>query len=136
MTEETAAPRMFMPGRLKGALVVLWLQVLANALAGFLLLNSLSEDESHGRSMDGTGIFYFLGYFSIAVAIVLAVCAVLALRGRPWVRPTIISIESLSILSGVVNVFSGAILGIVGVALSIGVIVVLVRPEVREWFEN
>jgi hypothetical protein len=136
MTDETAAPRMFMPGGLKGALVILWLQFLANAFVGYIILDELSEDASHGRSMDGTGFSYFLGYLSIAVAIVLAVCAVLALRGRSWVRPTIISIESLSILSGVVNLFSGAFLGIVGIALSIGVIVVLNRPDVREWFER
>jgi hypothetical protein len=126
--------RVSMPGRLIGVLVVLGFQVLANGFLGWVLIDELNEDASHGASMDGAGVFYFLGYLSLVIAVVLLVCAVLTVRPQAWARPTIITIEGIAIISGVINLVSGAVASLLGIIIAIVVISVLMSEDAREWY--
>lgn len=131
MTEQQ---RVSMPGRLIGVLVVLVFQMLANGFIGWAVLDELNEDASHGMSMDGTGVLYFLGYLSVAVAVLLLVCVAFTVRPRPWVRPVVITIEAVSIISGLVNLVNGAVAGLVGITIAIVVIAVMMNEDVVEWY--
>lgn len=126
--------RVSMPGRLIGVLVVLGLQVLGNGFLGWVLIDELNEDASHGVSMDGTGVFYFLGYLSVTMAVVLLVCAVFTVRPRVWARSVIMTIESIAILSGLINLVSGAVASLLGIIIAIVVISVLMSDDVRDWY--
>lgn len=121
--------RVSMPGRLIGVLVVLGLQILGNGFLGLALIGELNE-----TSMDGTGIFYFLGYLSVVMAVTLLVCAVFTVRPRAWARSIIITIESIAILSGLINLASGAIASLLGIVIAIVVISVLMSDDVRDWY--
>lgn len=131
MTEQQ---RVSMPGRLIGVLVVLGFQVLANGFLGWVLIDELNEDASHGASMDGAGIFYFLGYLSLLLAVVLLVCGVFTVQPRSWARPVIITIEGVAIISGLINLVNGAVASLLGIIIAIVVISVLMSEDVREWY--
>jgi hypothetical protein len=133
MTEQQ---QVSIPGRLIGALVVLALQILSNGFLGWVLIDELNEDADHGRTVDGAGLYYFVGYLSVVVAVVLLVCAVLTLRPQAWVRPVIITIEALAIISGVINLVNGAVLSLVGIALAITVIAVMMSEDARDWYQR
>jgi hypothetical protein len=128
--------RVSMPGRLIGVLIVLGFQVLANGFIGWALIDELNEDASHGASMDGTGFYYFLGYLSLVVAAVLLVCGVCTVRPQPWARPVIITIEAVAIISGLINLVSGAIAGLLGIVIAAVVIAVLMNEDVEEWYRR
>lgn len=128
--------RMAMPGRLRGALIVLVFQVIANALLGWLVVDNLNEEASHGASTDGAGPAYFVGYLSMALAVMLLICVVFTVRPLGWVRPLVIGIESIAIVSDLVNVVNGAVAGLIGIALAIAVIVALMNDDVRDWYQR
>ncbi|WP_125727765.1 hypothetical protein [Kibdelosporangium aridum] len=123
-----------MPGRLKLVLGVLVFQVLANGFIGFLIVDAISERSSHGARTSGAGLLYFLGFLSIAIALTLLACVLMAGTRRAWIRVTVICIEVVGLISGVINLFSGQITAIAGIALAIGVLTILSRDDVREWF--
>jgi hypothetical protein len=133
MTEQQ---KVSMPGRLVGVLVVLVIQMIGNGFLGWVLVDELNEDASHGMSMDGSGGFYFVGYLSIAVALVLLVCAVLTVRPRAWVRPVVIAVEAVSIISGLVDLVNGAVAALLGIVIAIVVIATLMSEEVVEWYQR
>jgi hypothetical protein len=85
-------------------------------------------------SMDGTGVLYFLGYLSVAVAVLLLVCVAFTARPRPWVRPVVITLEAVSIVSGLVNLVNGAVAGLLGITIAIVVITVMMNEDVVEWY--
>jgi hypothetical protein len=122
-----------MPGRLVGVLVVLVVQVLANGFLGWVLISELNDDAEHGASVDGAGVFYFLGYLSVVVAVVLLVCAVFTVRPQVWARPVII-IEGIAIISGLINLVNGAVAGLLGIVIAIVVIAVLMSEDSQDWF--
>lgn len=126
--------RVSMPGRLIGVLVVLGFQVLANGFLGWVLIDELNEDAEHGASMDGAGVFYFLGYLSLVLAVVLLVCGVFTVQPRAWARPVIITIEGVAIISGLINLVNGAVASLLGIVIAIVVISVLMSEDVREWY--
>jgi hypothetical protein len=128
--------RVSMPGRLIGVLVVLGVQVLANGFIGWVLVDELNEDASHGASMDGAGFFYFLGYLSLVLAAVLLVCGVFTVRPRAWARPVIITIEGIAIVSGLINLVNGAIAGLLGIIIAAIVISILMSEDVQEWYRR
>jgi hypothetical protein len=123
-----------MPGRLVGVLVVLVVQVLANGFLGWVLISELNDDSEHGASVDGAGVFYFLGYLSVVLAVVLLVCAVFTVRPQAWARPVIITIEGIAIISGLINLVNGAVAGLLGIVIAIVVIAVLMSEDSQDWF--
>jgi hypothetical protein len=126
--------RVSMPGRLRGALVVLVFQVLANGFLGWLIIQGLNDDAAHGETDSGAGLGYTIGYVSVALAVVLLVCVVGTFRPLNWVRPVIITIESIAIINGVVNVVNGQVSGLLGIVLAVVTIAILVNDEVRDWY--
>ena len=114
---------------------MLAVQILGNGFLGWVLIDELNDDAEHGASTADAGVFYFLGYLSLAVAAVLLVCAVLTVRPRGWVRPVIIAIEGLAIISGLINLVNGAVAGLIGIVIAIVVIAVLMSEEVRDWYQ-
>jgi hypothetical protein len=134
--EGTNMSRVSLPGRLWGALIVLAFQVLANGFLGWLVIDGLNEDASHGASSDGAGLAYFLGYLSIALAVVLLVCVVFSFRPQSWVRPIVITVESIAIVNGVVILVNGSVAGLLGIVLAIAVIAVLMNDDVRDWYQH
>jgi hypothetical protein len=128
--------RVSMPGRLIGVLVVLGIQILGNGGIGWVVIDELNEDASHGASMDDAGVFYFFGYLSLVLAAVLLVCAVFTVRPKPWARPVIITIEGVAIISGLINLVNGAIAGLIGIIIAAIVISVLMNEDVQEWYRQ
>lgn len=126
--------RVSMPGRLIGVLVVVAVQILGNGFLGWALVDELNEDAEHGASMDGAGVFYFVGYLSIVIAAVLLVCAVLTVRPQAWARPTIITIEGIAIVSGLINLVNGAVASLLGIVIAVVVISVLMSDDSRDWY--
>jgi hypothetical protein len=132
----TERQRVSMPGRLVGVLVVLVVQILGNGFLGWALIDELNDDAEHGASVDDAGVFYFLGYLSLVVAVVLLVCAVLTVRPRVWARPVIITIEGIAIISGLINLVNGAVAGLIGIVIAVVVIAVLMSEEVLDWYQR
>lgn len=128
--------RVSMPGRLIGVLVVLALQILGNGFLGWVLIDELNEDAEHGSSMDGAGVFYFLGYLSLALAVMLLVCAVFTVRPKPWARSVILAIECIAIISSLINLVNGAVGGLLGIVIAAIVIGVLMTDDVRDWYHH
>lgn len=128
--------RVSMPGRLIGVLVVVALQILGNGFLGWVLLEELSEDAEHGASMEGAGVFYFLGYLSVAMAVTLLVCAVFTIRPKMWARSVILAIESIAIISGLINLVNGGVGALLGIVIAAVVIGVLLTDDVRDWYQH
>lgn len=125
-----------MPGRLIGVLVVLALQVLGNAFVGWALIDELNEDAEHGASMDGAGVFYFLGYLSLALAVMLLVCAVFTVKPKEWARSVILAIEAVAIISSLISLVNGAVGALLGIVIATVVIAVLMTDDVRDWYHH
>lgn len=135
MTDETT-PRVRMPGQLKIVIAVLVFQILANAFVGFVVLTDIQDAESHGQDVEGAGLAYFATFLSFVAAALLLLCVVMTFQRRAWVRPTIIGVEVVSILSGVIALLgSGQITAVTGIVLAIAVISTLNRDEVRAWYQ-
>ncbi|MCE7011124.1 hypothetical protein LWC34_51220 [Kibdelosporangium philippinense] len=134
MTNEISQQRM--PGRLKLTLGILVFQVLANGFIGFLIVDEISTRSSHGARTPNSGLLYFIGFLSIAIALTLLACVLMAGTRRAWIRMTVIGIEVVGLISGVINLFSGQVTAIAGIALAIGVLSILNRDDVREWFSE
>jgi len=126
--------RVSMPGRLIGVLVVLVIQAIGNGFLGWVIVDELNEDAEHGANVEGAGVFYFLGYLSIALAVLALVCVVFTVRPRAWVRPVIITIEAVAAISGLINLVNGAVAGLVGIVVAGALIAVLLSEDVVEWY--
>jgi hypothetical protein len=133
MTEQQ---KVSMPGRLIGVLVVLAIQIIGNGGLGWVLIDELNDDAAHGMSMDGTGMLYFAGYLSLAAAVMLLVCAVFTVRPKAWARPVIITVESVSIISGVISLVNGAVAALIGIIIATTVIATLMSEDAREWYQR
>lgn len=123
-----------MPGVLWVVLVVLVLQAVVNAFAGYLLQDEIDSRLDHGQEVANSGLVYTLLYLSYTVAVVLLVCAVFLALRRPWARYPVYVIEALAIINGlIVLVAGGGLAGLVGMVIAGGVLAMLARPSVGDW---
>lgn len=107
------------------------LNVLASALVTALAINELE----HGN--EEAGLVLALAILGFVVAVVLIACAIRISRGSPWVRPTIVAVEGLVVVMGLVSLVNGgAITQLIGMGIAVGVIVVLNKPEESAWFKR
>jgi hypothetical protein len=136
MTEEIAHQRVSMPGRVKATLAILAFQILANGFIGYVILDAVSERESHGAKVPNAGFINFIGYVSFVIAVMLLVCAVLTSSRFAWIRPTVITIEVIGAISSVINLVSGQLTAVIGFVLAAGIINMLNRDEVRDWYNR
>ncbi|MGY6650769.1 hypothetical protein ACXIZN_01255 [Amycolatopsis sp. TRM77291] len=135
MTEEVRNRRVEMPGRLKLVRGFLWVQVVLNVLASALVTALAIDELEHGN--EEAGLVLALAILGFVVAVALIACAIRISRGSPWVRPTIVAVEGLVVIMGLVSLLNGgAITQLIGMGIAVGVIVVLNKPEESAWFKR
>ncbi|GAA4888975.1 hypothetical protein ACFPM3_18870 [Streptomyces coeruleoprunus] len=123
-----------MPSKLKAALVGVWLQGVLNLAGGVLLLALVNDEVQHGRD-EGLGFVRLMAFLSFVVAVALIACALLTPRRAGWVRPTVITLEVITVVSALFTLFSGgAASALVGLALAIGVLSAFASAEGKRWF--
>ncbi|SDY39178.1 hypothetical protein SAMN05421504_105405 [Amycolatopsis xylanica] len=128
MTEATIMPR-----PLKNVRILLWFQAISNILAGFLVIMLALNALDHGDE-DGA-LPLVIGIISLIIAVVLAVCAVMISGHAPWVRTTIMTLEGITLVAGVIGLVSGgAVTLLIGIGIAIGILFSLSNPAVKEWF--
>lgn len=133
MTEEVRNRPLEMPRQLKFVRVFLWIQAVLNLLVSVLVTGLAINELDHGN--EEAGLSLVLAVLGFVVAVVLVACAVRISRGSPWVRPTVIAVEGLSVVMGVISLVSGgAVTQLIGMAIAVAIIVTLNKPEERAWF--
>ncbi|WP_329277325.1 hypothetical protein [Streptomyces sp. NBC_01451] len=131
----TSSVKVQMPKTVKVALVLVWVQALLNLAVGFLLLVLVNDDVDHGRD-EGVGMLRFLAVLSLLIAGALLLCGVFAGKRLNGVRVTVIVIEALVLLSGVVGLFQGGFTVLPGIVLAIVVLRGFSAAEGRNWFDR
>ncbi|WP_410649886.1 hypothetical protein [Amycolatopsis sp. cmx-4-54] len=135
MTEEVRNRPVEMPGRLKIVRAFLWVQAVLNVLASALVTALAINELEHGN--EEAGLALALALLGFVVAVVLIACAIRISRGSPWVRPTVVVVEGLVVVMGLVSLVNGgAITQLIGMGIAVGVIVVLNKPEESAWFRR
>lgn len=121
------------PGKIKWAIAGLAFQTLGNGLGALVLLAEAQSRVDHGQ--DGAGTLRMFGVISVVVAVLLAVCAVMAIRGAAWVWPLAIGLEVITVLSGLFALLSAGAPGAgIGILIGGGIIALLSAPESQLWF--
>jgi len=133
MTEDVRNKAPEMPRQLKTVRVFLWIQAVLNLLASALVTILAINALDHGD--EEAGLALALALLGFVVSLVLIACAIRISRGSAWVRPTVIGVEGLSVVLGLISLISGgAITQLIGMGIAIGIIVVLTKPEESAWF--
>ncbi|MGW7536134.1 hypothetical protein [Amycolatopsis sp. NPDC054798] len=131
MTNPTPALRM--PGRLRGALVFVFLQALLNGLYGVLAQVEIARWVDHGQ--DPAGVLYLIEFLSYLFAAGLLASGIAILLGYDWGRWALLACEVLSAISGLINLVSGSPQALVGLVLAGLVVSTLFQAQVKAWFE-
>jgi hypothetical protein len=119
-----------LPNYLWGVLAILFVQIILNVFGGTVLLYAISGRPS-------VGLLYFVVWFSLLASAVLALSALFLALRNTWARYPVIGIEALAMASGLVSLVTfGGPTGITNIALGYAVIVMLCRPEVRDWLAD
>jgi hypothetical protein len=117
-----------LPGCLWGVLAILFCQIILNVVGSSVLLYALA-------SMPAVGGLYFVVWFGLLASVVLAVSALFLVLRNPWARYPVVGVEALAMGGGLVAlVTEGTGTGLANVFFGFAVIVLVYRPEVREWF--
>ncbi|MDQ1045302.1 hypothetical protein [Streptomyces sp. V4I2] len=124
-----------MPKSVRLALVGVWVQAVLNLAAGFLLLALVNDAADHGQD-EGAGLLRFLAVLSLLIAGALLLCGVFAGKRSNWIRVTVIVIEALSLLSGVVGLLQGGVSVLLGIAFALVVLRGFSTMEARNWFDR
>ncbi|EME58491.1 hypothetical protein [Amycolatopsis decaplanina] len=133
MTEEIRNRPLEMPRGLKFVRGFLWLQAVLNILVSALVTSLAINELDHGN--EEAGLALALAILGFVVAVVLIACATRISRGSAWVRPTVIAVEGLAVVMGLISLVSGgAITQLIGMGIAVGIIVILNKPEERAWF--
>ncbi|MEU5101858.1 hypothetical protein AB0H07_06140 [Streptomyces sp. NPDC021354] len=133
-----------MPGRVRFALGGVWGQAVVNFFAGGSLLSELDSRLAHGQHVAEPGLVRGLAYFSMAVAVLLAVVGVCARKRFGWVWTVIVLVEMLAVMSamvglycvwmGLIAVSESALL--IGLALPLAIGGALITGRGQEWFSR
>ncbi|AUG80236.1 hypothetical protein CFP65_5539 [Kitasatospora sp. MMS16-BH015] len=115
-------PSVRMPGGLKGALVAVWLQAAVNLVVAIVMFGMNRSDSDHGYT-DDRALLLVAAWATLVAAVLLAAGALGTAARRDWARRTVIGLELLSILSGVVlTLLGGATQGLLGMVVAAAVI--------------
>ena len=114
------------------AVVVLFVQAAANLGGGVLLLDDIAGREEHGQEV--TTQMHLFGWGSVVGALVLAVCAVFLLRRVNVARLPVVVLEGIVIVLGFMNLITGALQAVIGIALGVAVLVCLLSRRTEDWF--
>ncbi|MFB7908262.1 hypothetical protein ACFXPX_41655 [Kitasatospora sp. NPDC059146] len=118
-----------MPTSLKWVVAGVWLHAVGNSAAGIFLLALI-----HGQHGEGVAMVTFIAFLSILIGVLLGTCAALAPGGARWTRRTVLVIEWLAIVSGVIQLFSGSIISLAGIAIAGIIVRAYSSAEAKEWF--
>jgi hypothetical protein len=121
-----------MPTSVKWAIGGLWFQAVVNVLAALVLFLAAKDRTDHGQS--GAGLLRGFALLSLVVVVLLIVCAVKARSGTPWVWWLVLTLEAISLLSGLVTLTSGNMGAVVGIVIAVGIATRLFTLDSREWF--
>lgn len=121
------------PTNLTAAIVILWIQAVANLGIGMVLIAVGTSEQ--GLDADLTGA---AGLISVLAAPVLVAGAVGLTRRKVWVRVPVVVVEGLIILSGLVTVVQamlagGPPTGFVGILLAVLVLQGCFSKESEAW---
>jgi hypothetical protein len=120
------------PGLVIATTILLAIFGALGLLFGWLLLSLINDDTSHGESVSGT--LYFLAYLQFTLSALQILSGLMVLRGWRWGRILAITLCSVNLLGGVVDLFSGAPVQAIGnFALNIALIRLLTRDTVADW---
>ncbi|MEU1513260.1 hypothetical protein ABZ490_14040 [Streptomyces sp. NPDC005811] len=123
-----------MPRNVRLALVGVWVQAVLNLAAGAVLLAVVSDAADHGRD-EGVGLLRFVAVLSLLIAGALLLCGVLAGKRLNGIRVTVIVIEALGLLIGVLGLLQGGGVSVLpGIALALVVLRGFSSAEARNWF--
>jgi hypothetical protein len=125
MPNHIEPPREGAPMAVQLARIVMGVQGLATVLQMVSLLAVVEHLD------DGPNHAYLVIAFNSTLGVLLLVCAAILAAEWTWARPLAVVVESVGVLSGVVNVASGALPGVVTVLIATGVIVLLSVSGVR-----
>ncbi|MFE9438225.1 hypothetical protein ACFYO2_04280 [Streptomyces sp. NPDC006602] len=112
-----------------------WVQAVLNLAAGFLLLALVNDAADHGQD-EGAGLLRFLAVLSLLIAGALLLCGVFAGKRSNGIRVTVIVIEALSLLSGVLGLLQGSVSVLPGIAFALVVLRGFSTVEARNWFDR
>ncbi|WP_163509426.1 hypothetical protein [Fodinicola acaciae] len=116
------------PKSLRTVRVILYIQGILGIIGALLLFAVLSA------TPDAPGWVVGVILLSLVAAVLLVVvAATIVSPGRKWPWTLAVVVEAFAVLSGLVNVFTGAVQALVGVGLGIVVLAHLSRADVREY---
>ncbi|GAA3853872.1 hypothetical protein GCM10023084_05150 [Streptomyces lacrimifluminis] len=125
-----------MPKSVGPALVGVWVQAVLNLAVGFLLLALVNDAADHGQE-EGAGLLRFLAVLSLLMAGALLLCGVFAGKRSNGIRVTVVVIEALSLLSGVLGLLQGGGVPVLpGIAFALAVLRGFSSAEARNWFDR
>ncbi|MGO4750253.1 hypothetical protein AB4212_16795 [Streptomyces sp. 2MCAF27] len=133
-----------MPGRVKFAVAGVWAQAVANFFAGSSLLSEVDSRLDHGQEVSEPGLVRGLAYFSIVMAVVLAVASLFAQKRFGWVWTVFVVVETLAVvgaLFGTVAVWLG-LQGVSAGSMAISLVLplaiggALVTGRGQDWFSR
>lgn len=122
-----------MPGRLRGALVFVFLQALLNGIFGIFAQLEIARWVDHGQ--DPAGVLYLIEFLSYVFAAGLLASGIAILLGYDWGRWALLVCEGLSAIGGLINLVSGSPQALVGLVLAGLVVTTLFQQQVKDWFE-
>ncbi|WP_343239815.1 hypothetical protein [Streptomyces sp. SID12488] len=112
-----------------------WIQGVLNLVVGFLSLALMNDAADHGQD-EGSGMLRFLAVLTLVIAGALLLCGVFADKRSNGIRVTVIVIESLVLLSGVVGLFQSGVSVLPGIVLALVVLRGFSSAEARNWFDR
>ncbi|MCX5336169.1 MULTISPECIES: hypothetical protein [unclassified Streptomyces] len=113
-----------------------WVQAVLNLAAGALLLAVVNNAADHGQD-EGAGLLRFVAVLSLLIAGALLLCGVFAGKRSNGIRVTVIVIEVLSLLSGVVGLLKGGGASVLpGIAFALAMLRGFGSAEARNWFDR
>ncbi|WP_240982684.1 hypothetical protein [Streptomyces sp. S3(2020)] len=125
-----------MPKNVRLAVVGVWVQAVLNLAAGAVLLAVVNDAVDHGQD-EGTGALRFVAVLSLLIAGALLLCGVFAGKRSNGLRVTVIVIEALSLLSGVVGLLRGGGVSVLpGIAFALAVLRGFSSAEAKNWFDR
>ncbi|MFB7620945.1 hypothetical protein [Kitasatospora sp. NPDC056181] len=118
-----------MPGSVRWAVAGVWVHAVLNGLAGLFLFALMSDETG-----DDAGLVRLVAVLSLLIAVILGICAALAPRRAGWTRITVLVIEWLSIISGLLQLFSGAFIALAALAIALLIVTAFMSNDGKRWF--
>ncbi|MGW5052372.1 hypothetical protein [Actinokineospora sp. NPDC004072] len=123
-----------LPKTLRPVRALLYVQGALGILGNVALIALLADAD-----VDGSGVYIALSVLGVVMAVVVIAAAAVLHRRPPWVRPAVLTVEGIMLVSAVVNlvtslaneVFSPLLL--VALVFPVVVLQAFLRQENKEW---